>query len=98
MHARTHARMHTHTHTLLVTLGLCQTQWSFSGDGSFVTVTPGMEGSGGNSSFWSTSADSWGGGGWGVGGGSDTQYNCVTCTQLTHEECQHSHNHTQSGQ
>ena len=37
------------------------------------------------------------GGGW-RGGGSDTQYNCVTCTQLTLEECQHSHNHTQSGQ
>ena len=66
-HARTHA--HTHTHTPLVTLGLCQTQWSFSDDGSFVTVTPGMEGRGGNSSFWSTSADSWGGGGGGGGGG-----------------------------
>ena len=77
MHARTHARMHarthacTHTHTPLVTLGLCQTQWSFSGDGSFVTVTPGMEGSGRNSSFWSTSADSCGGGGGGGGGGGE---------------------------
>ena len=29
-------------------------------------------------------------------GRSDTQDNCVTGTQLTHEECQHAHNRAQS--